>query len=301
MQYLNFDPYILSWIFEFLTERIQFVQIGDKISKPLTTNTGAPQGCVLSPQLFTIYTNDCRSSDNDNVPILKFADDTVLQGLILNNNELSYRNQIAMFTNWCDENYLELNVKKTKEMVIDFRKEKLGLSPLYVKGHEVEQVYEYKYLGVIVDRELKWDRHINNLQSRLNKRMYFLYKLCKFNVSNVLCSLFYRSVIESLLFFCITVWGGNCSQNCRNKISRIIRRADRLTGLENLQIENIFNSSCLKMIVKINSDNNHPLSARLTHSNFSSRILAVKTKTERHRNSFIPASIRIFNELIEKK
>ncbi|GFR92939.1 Battrachocottus baikalensis orf1 and orf2 genes [Elysia marginata] len=55
------------------------------------TNTGAPQECVLSPVLFTSYTNDCRSSREDVVPLLKFADATTLQGLINANDETAYR------------------------------------------------------------------------------------------------------------------------------------------------------------------------------------------------------------------
>ena len=60
------NSYLISWIMDFLIKRPQYVKIRsndvDIKSSILHTSTGAPQGCVLSPLLFTIYTSDCRSS-----------------------------------------------------------------------------------------------------------------------------------------------------------------------------------------------------------------------------------------------
>ena len=55
---LGVDPNLILWINSYLTKRIQFVKLNGKYSKKITTFTGAPQGCVLSPFLFTLYTND---------------------------------------------------------------------------------------------------------------------------------------------------------------------------------------------------------------------------------------------------
>ena len=68
------------------------------------TNTGAPQGCVLSPVLFSLYSSDYRHSDTS-CPIIKYADDTSLTGLISMNDESSYRKEVDNFVNWCNLNY----------------------------------------------------------------------------------------------------------------------------------------------------------------------------------------------------
>ena len=90
--------------------RSQYVKFNNVISNCITTNTGAPQGCVISPVLFTIYTNDC-SINSEHTSLIKFADDSTIQGFI-KNSEQSYFDSIEYFTNWCDDHYLLLNVKK---------------------------------------------------------------------------------------------------------------------------------------------------------------------------------------------
>ena len=112
---------VISWIFDYLTNRLQHVRMNGVLSSVICTNTGAPQGTVLAPFLFSLYTADCRSTD-DSCPLVKFVDDTELVGKISNDKDALYHKQIEKFVNWCDRNYLYLNVYKTKEMCIDFRK-----------------------------------------------------------------------------------------------------------------------------------------------------------------------------------
>ncbi len=81
LQTLGLNRSLCSWILDFLTGRSQVVRMGNNTSSPLTLNTGAPQGCVLSPLLYTLYTHDCTATHSSNV-IVKFADDKTVIGLI---------------------------------------------------------------------------------------------------------------------------------------------------------------------------------------------------------------------------
>ncbi len=83
---LSIPTSICQWNTSFLTDRQQVVRLGKFSSSTRTISTGAPQGCVLSPLLFSLYTNDCTYKD-PSIKLLKFADDTTLIGLIQDGDE----------------------------------------------------------------------------------------------------------------------------------------------------------------------------------------------------------------------
>ncbi len=118
---LGLNTSLCDWIQDFLTGRPQVVKMGQFTSNSITLNVGAPQGCVLSPLLYSLYTHDCVSSLSS-TSIVKFADDTVVLGLISNNDETAYLGEVERLTSWCQDNCLSLNVSKTKELIVDFRK-----------------------------------------------------------------------------------------------------------------------------------------------------------------------------------
>ncbi len=82
---LGLNTSLCDWIQDFLNGRPQVMKMG-QFTNSITLNVGAPQGCVLSPLLYSLYTHDYVSSHNS-TSIVKFADDTVVLGLISNNDE----------------------------------------------------------------------------------------------------------------------------------------------------------------------------------------------------------------------
>ena len=76
--------------------------------------------CAFS-LLFTLFTNDCRSSTSSTL-IFKFSDDTTIERLITNADESAYR-EAEQVVDWCTNNDLELNEANTKEMITDFEEE----------------------------------------------------------------------------------------------------------------------------------------------------------------------------------
>ena len=144
--------------------------------------------------------------------------------LVINIDEIMYRNFICKFTNWCEEHGLLLNVSKPKELMIDFRIKKQPLLSITIKNQTVNQVQNYKYLGVTIDNQLKWEDQVSTVFKKANKRIYFLRKLKEFHIDPILISLFYKSTIESILTFCIIGWGGNTNEKQKNKLNSLIKR-----------------------------------------------------------------------------
>ena len=70
---------VISWIFDYLTNRLQYARLNGLLSSAISTNIGAPECTVLAPFLLALHTADCRSND-ESCPLVKFADDTELVG-----------------------------------------------------------------------------------------------------------------------------------------------------------------------------------------------------------------------------
>ncbi len=213
---LGLNTSLCDWIQDFLTGRPQVVKMGQFTSNSITLNVGAPQGCVLSPLLYSLYTHDCVSS-HSSTSIVKFADDTVVLGLINNNYETAYLGEVERLTSWCQDNCLSLNVSKTKELIVDFRKrQQWPYTPLMISGTPVERVSSFKYLGVNISEDLTWTAHIQTQVKKARQRLYHLRQLKKFRVSPAILKTFYSGAIESVVTQCISVWYGNSSnQDCK--------------------------------------------------------------------------------------
>ena len=284
---------IQAWVLNFLIKRPQVVKVSTSTSSTRVISTGAPQGCVLSPVLYTIYTNDFRSL-HDSVSVIKFADDTAIVGLIYTDENL-YRKTIADFQKWCGSNFLTLNVQKTKEMIVDFRKGQHQLADLHIDSQQIEQVQQYKYLGVTVNNKLTWSDHCQGLYKKINQRLFCLRRLRHFNIESKIMNLFYVATIGSIITYAITCWYGNSTTLIRHRIDRQIKKASRTIRSELPFLEDLFNKSCIYMVNKILQDRTHPLYHSYTRSTRSDRLLSIRTRTERYRSSFVPLSVRTFN------
>ena len=97
------------------------MRVHDTKSEIITTNIGAPQGTVLSPFLFTLYTSDYRHS-SASCHLQKFSDASALVGYITNNDHTAYQREVDSFVSWCDDAHLILNIDKTKELIFDFKR-----------------------------------------------------------------------------------------------------------------------------------------------------------------------------------
>ena len=168
-------------------------------------------------------TNDCRSVDSS-TQFVRFSDDTAMLALL---NDFasyqSYLSSVVRFSSWCSNNFLHLNVSKTKEMCIDFRRNRTVISPIVINGEPVEQVDSFKYLGVILDEKLSFTEHVTAVQKKSQQRLHVLRKLRAFYVDPLLLLRLYRSIIEPLLTYCTICYYPALSGKNRNRLLKISR------------------------------------------------------------------------------
>ena len=233
------------------------MKIGNNLSSSIILNTGTPQGCPISPKLYSIFTYDCKAMFCNNL-IIKFADDTTVTGLITDNNEDNYRQEIDNIVQWCNSNNLFLNVKKTKEIVIDFRRNKSPIDPIFINNETVEQILDFKFLGTFVTNDLTWSINCSEILKRAKQRMYFLRQLKTYNVNSSVLLNFYRSIIESILTSSITVWFDKAHKHDLLKLMSVVKTAEKIIGTNLPSLEQIYVQRVERKTNLILNDSSHP-------------------------------------------
>ncbi len=282
---LGLNTSLCDWIQDFLTARPQVVKVGQFTSNSITL-------------LYSLYTHDCVSS-HSSTSIIKFADDTVVLGLINNEDEAAYLDEVERITSWCQDNCLSLNVSKTKELIVDFRKRReRPYTPLMISGTPVERVSSFKYLGVNISEDLTWTTHIQTQVKIARQRLYHLRQLRKFRVSPAILKTFYSGAIESVLTQCISVWYGNSSKQDCKALQRVVRLAERISGSALPSLQVIYLKRCKSRAVKIIKDSNHPGNHLFRLLPSGKRFRSMMAKTERLRSSLTQT---LFNKHKKKK
>jgi len=289
---LNVNPRLVMWVVSFLVKRFQSVRFHNVLSSVKTTSTGSPQGTVLSPFLFTMYTNDYKGSDV--TQLIKYSDDTALQDL--SNSHCVYLKEVENFNTWCKNNYLHVNIKKTKEMVIDFRRNPTIIHDLTIDGEKVERVSEYKYLGTVLDSKLNFDSNTRLIHKKCQSRIYCLQKLRSLNVNSNILHNFYCSFIESVLTFGFLCWYGGLSVRNKNVLNRIVNVCGKVVGERQKSLCVLYAHNALRKGTKIAEDSSHVLNQYFKLLPSGRRYSMPCVSTVRSRHSFIPMSIQFINK-----
>ena len=152
---LNVHHLLLLWICSYLSNRYQHVAINSKSSSTLDVLSGVPQGSVLWPLLVLIYIVTITSLElSDGTKMLLYADDMLIYKPVANNccyHEL--QDDVNNISQLSDSNLMHFNVAKCKCMLLACRRN-VYCPTLKLKGVVLEQVFQHKYLGVIISSNL---------------------------------------------------------------------------------------------------------------------------------------------------
>ena len=92
-------------------------------------------------------------------PVLSFADDTTVVGLITDDDETACREEVRDLAMWCQGKNLSLNVSKAKELIVNYRKRRAEQTPIHIDEAVVERVESFKFLSVHITKDLSWSKH----------------------------------------------------------------------------------------------------------------------------------------------
>lgn len=204
----------------YLSNRSQITKVNDSLSDEGKLDVGLPQGTILSPVLFNLYVNDLLRLKLSG-EIAAFADDTRLLCSEKNRSVL-YKNANEDFEsikNWLAANLLTLNTDKT--VFLEFNPKTCENDTAHgITG--IKRVEETKFLGVIIDDKLKWDRHVSQITTKLRKTIYKFVQLRQCVNEEVLKTVYY-ALVQSHLTYGIIAWGG-AFQNTLEKLAVIQRK-----------------------------------------------------------------------------
>lgn len=181
---------------------------------------GVPQGSVLGPFLYLIYTADIPTTKETFIGT--FADDTVVMAVSESQTEAVNQLQHALdkISKWTTDWKIKLNELKSVHVTYALRQRNSNFQT-YLNGVQIPQADSAKYLGLHLDSRLNWKHHVRQKseQIRLKKReMYWL--IGRYSKLNLYCKrLIYMSIIKPIWTYGIQLWG--CAkQSNRNVIQR---------------------------------------------------------------------------------
>lgn len=181
--YFYLPDQLLALLLNFLTNRTQQVLINGVLSKTLDANKD-----VSFFLYFLFYILTAVGALRQIAFLLNFQM-TLL--CCLQGTESDHGNALPDFVKRCDDRFLDLNVSKTKEVIIDFRKHKANATVSMIHREDAEIVESYKYLGTLFDSQLRFDINTDSVVKQAHHSSAAENKfLCGLQIYPVYCMLF---------------------------------------------------------------------------------------------------------------
>ena len=192
---------ILTWIEAFLTDRRQRVVVNDSRSSWADVTSGIPQGSVLGPMLFIIYINDMPTSVLSSIYL--FADDAkVYRNISSNDDPPTLQHDLQQLEKWSERWQLRFNSNKCKVMHLGRQNPRQNYT---MGGITLATTTSEKDLGVYVDTELTFEKHIKTVVNQANRMLGLIRRSYTYLDSQSLLKL-YTSLVRPTLEYANAAW-----------------------------------------------------------------------------------------------
>ena len=169
---------LYDWFESYLSERSQYVEFQNTQSDTKPITHGVPQGSILGPILFMIDINDFSKASEKLFSIL-YADDTsvFIEGYEYDKLIEIMNNEMKQVDIWLQANGLVINQEKTHYMVFHTARIKTNSNEISIRDNIIPRVSSTKFLGLIIDDQLKWIEHIQYIKNKVSKSVGILCKV----------------------------------------------------------------------------------------------------------------------------
>jgi hypothetical protein len=196
-----------EWFQSYLSDRQQFVTISECKSTLENIRHGVSQGSVLGPLLFLLYINDLHNALLFSEPYL-FADDTNLIHISSSMKSLNKKLNIdlKLLCRWLKANKIALNTSKTQLIIFKNKSRCLNFNlKIKINGMRLYPSQNIKYLGVYLDENLDWHKHVTTLSLKLRRANGALSKLRHYVPNSILISV-YHAIFSSNMRYGCQIW-----------------------------------------------------------------------------------------------
>ena len=317
---------LLEFFRSYLTNRKQRVILNGTYSELSRIESGVPQGSVLGPLLFLVYINDLEKNIKSKVKF--FADDTMLYSIV-NDPQISaseLNSDLDVIQKWAYQWKMVFNPDPTKqaiEVIFSSKKSEQNHPSLFFNGSEVCRVDKHKHLGLTLQKNLSFEKHLEEKLSKARKTIGILKKLSNFLPVRAMDQI-YKAYCRSHLDYCDLIYHippkltetGLVLQNLMEKVERVQYQAalaitgawrgtNRVKIYEELGWESLSDRRLSKRVMQLHKiiDDKTPFYLKeilpANRRPFLPYVFReIQCRTDRFRNSFFPDAIRTWNSLI---
>jgi len=284
-------------ILSYISGRFQRIKHDQIRSSAQFVSSGVPQGAILSPILFNIFIDDLDFGSS--ACLFKYADDATLilphkSDSTSSENALAIQSMISSMEAWCSKNYLTLNTSKTQIMTVQKQRK---FSCNFVSLPHI------RILGVLFNKNLKWDDHINCIVKKAAKNIHLIRALKNCLSKKDLITI-YKSKILSVLNYSSELFT-ELPQHLHRKVDIITKRVHSIICHPSCrcalfdQPSEIRRQNSIKLYLKASCDPTHRLHSLIPNKlPKSGKFAQPLCLSERYRKTFIPLTTEIVNNML---
>ena len=219
LRLLGIGGQFLNIIIEFLFNRKQRVVVDGHKGEWRNVASGVPQGSVLGPLLFILYTQDMWVGLENQ--LIAYADDATLIADVPNPTQRqsvseSMNRDLAKINDWCKLWGMKLNPSKTQSMIVS-RSRTLNPShpDLIINNVVLDTCSSFKILGVLFDSKFTFEQHLRSISSTVAQKIGLLRKSYKIFGDTSILKKCFNSFILPCLEYCAPAWSSAAASHLK--------------------------------------------------------------------------------------